>query len=143
MSYKLKRINPFWLTHPMIPTAVAIGGICGLGGFARDSKFLFLAGGVIAGAAILLAARPLVSAVMGTLGLLGGAVQFLVVPTVSAVDLSMPMRLVSVLLFGVFYMVLMDALALVVCVLYNAYAGVVGMSGVCLELEGAEEETPA
>ena len=141
MSYNLKRINPYWLTHPMIPTAVAIGGLCGLIGYARQSLLLSVVGGVVAGAAILLAARPVLSAVMGSLGLLGGCVQFLVLPT--ATDLSLAYRLVSVILFGLFYMVLMDALILVVAVLYNAYAGVVGLQGLTLEFETAEEDSAA
>jgi len=50
---------------------------------------------------------------------------------------------VSVLLLAYFYMILMDALILVIAVLYNAFAGVVGLGGVGLELEGAPDEEPA
>ncbi len=143
MSYQLKRVNPYWHTHPMVPTGVAIGLICGLIGYAMQNTLIAGAGAVVAGLSILSAARPIVSAVLGTLGLFGGAVQFLLVPNLSAAEMSLPMRLVSVLLFSVFYMILMDALILVVAVLYNAFAGVVGLGGVGLELEGVPDEEPA
>src|SRR5438105_211805 len=139
MSYQLRRINPFWLTHPMVPTAVAIGGILGLIGFATAKPWLALVGGVVAGIGILLGTKPAVSALLGTLGLFGGLVTFVVVPNANALTMSIVMRLVSALLFGAFYMVLMDALVLVVSVLYNFFAGALGLGGVTLEFEATGE----
>src|SRR5262245_40151640 len=129
MSYQLKRINPFWLTHPMIPTGVAVGAICGVIGYVTQRFPIALIGGGVAGVAVFLAARPVVSSVCGLLGLLGGMVRFVLIPDVNLVGMSPAMRLVSALLFALFYMVLMDALVLVIAVLYNLFAGVFGLGG--------------
>lgn len=141
MSYQLKRIDPFWHTHPMIPTGVAIGGICAAIGFFTQKPIVAGFGGVVAAAAILAAARPVISALLATLGLFGGVVTFVLVPNVNAATMSMPMRLAAALLFALFYMVLMDGLVLVVSVLYNLFAGTIGMGGVRLDLaEAADQE---
>ncbi len=142
MSYQLKRINPFWYTHPMIPTAVVIGGIVGLVGYKTQNLIVAGIGAVVASLAILAAARPVVSALLATLGLFGGLVTFVIVPGANVMGMSLGQRLLSVLLFALFYMVLMDALVLVVSVLYNLFAGVVGLGGLRLEFESAEEEEP-
>ncbi len=144
MSYQLRRIDPFWLTHPMVPTAVAIGGILGLIGFATGKPALAIVGGVVAGIGVLLGVKAAISALLGTLGLFGGLVTFVFVPNVNAASMGFGMRLVSAVLFAAFYMVLMDALVLVVSVLYNFFAGAVGLGGIRLELDtAAEEEEPA
>lgn len=141
MSYQLKRIDPFWHTHPMIPTGVVIGGICGAIGFATGKPIIAGLGGVVAAIAILAAAKPVVSALLATLGLFGGLVTFVFVPNVNAATMSTPMRLAAALLFALFYMVLMDGLVLVVSALYNFFAGTIGFGGVRLELaEAAEQE---
>lgn len=144
MSYQLKRINPFWHYHPMIATGVVIGGIIALIGFQTDKMILGGVGGLIAAGAILFATRPVISALLGTLGVLGGIAQFVLLPTnVNAASMSAPMRWGAAVLFGIFYMVLMDALVLVVSVLYNLFAGTIGLGGVRLELENVEDEEPA
>lgn len=140
MSYQLKRINPFWHTHPLIPVAVAIGGILGAAAYATGKTNLALVGAVVAGLGVLAGARPVVSAVLLTLGLFGGAVTFLLVPNPNTVGMSMGMRAVSTVLFAAFYMVLMDGLVLVISVLYNLFAGALGMGGIRLEFEEAAEE---
>ena len=143
MSYEVKRINPFWHTHPMIPTAVAVGAILGLVGYRMSSAIISGIGGLVAAGAILFAARPVLSALLGTLGLLGGLAQFVVIPNMNSASMSMPMRLGAAVLFGLFYMVLMDALVLVVSVLYNLFAGAIGLGGLRLELESVEDQEPA
>ncbi len=143
MSYEVKRINPFWHTHPMIPTAVAVGAILGLVGYRMSSAIISGIGGLVAAGAILFAARPVLSALLGTLGLLGGLAQFVVIPNMNSASMSMPMRLGAAVLFGLFYMVLMDALVLVVSVLYNLFAGAIGLGGLHLELESVEDQEPA
>ena len=143
MSYQLKRINPFWYTHPMIPTGVAIGGILGLVGYVTQRAALGGAGALVAGVAILAAASPALSTLFLTLGLLGGAVRFGLQPDLNAASLSPLLRWGAALAFGLFYMVLMDAVILVVAVLYNLFTGVVGLSGLRLELESVEDEEPA
>ena len=143
MSYQLKRINPFWHTHPMIPTAVAIGGILGMMGYLRQVWALTIVGGLVAGVAVLLAARPAISALLATLGILGGLVTFVIAPDLNASTFSAPWKLASILFYAVFYTVLMDAVVLVVSVIYNFFAGVIGLGGVRLEFEQLDEETPA
>ena len=141
MNYQVKRLNPYWIVHPMIPTAVAIGVICGAVGFLKEQSVIMIIGGVIASVALVAAVRPVFSALLGTLGLLGGLLTFVIVPNSGAMEMGMALRLLSALLFAAFYMVLMDALVLVVCVLYNFFSGAVGLSGLTLELgEAAETE---
>ncbi len=139
MTQQLKRIDPYWHTHPMIPTAVAIGAILGLIGYVKGASVLAVVGGVVAALAIVFAARPVLSAVLGTLGLAGGLLSFVVVPNLSAAGMTMPLKLVATLMFAVFYMVLMDALILVLSVLYNLFSDTLGLSAVRLELEAAED----
>ena len=143
MSYQLKRINPFWNTHPMIPVGVVLGGVLGLVGFTAGKPVIGGAGGVIAGLAILLATRPVVSGLLGTLGVLGGIAQFVLMPNLNSVGMGMPLRIGAAFLFGLFYMVLMDALVLVVSVLYNLFAGTIGLGGIRLELADADDEESA
>ena len=92
MSYQLKRINPFWHTHPMIPTGVAIGAILAVIGFVTGKAIIGGLGGLIVAGAILFATRPVLSALLGTLGLLGGLAQFVVLPNMNAASMSIPMR---------------------------------------------------
>lgn len=143
MAYRLKRIDPFWHTHPMIPTAVAIGGILGFVGFYLQKPMIAGLGALVAGGAIIAAARLVISALLGALGLFGGLVTFVLVPNLNAAGMSLWMRLVSTALFAIFYMVLMDALVLVIAVLYNFFSGVLGLGGLGLEFEAVEEEEPA
>lgn len=143
MSYQLKRINPFWNTHPMIPVGVVIGGILGLVGFQTGKPVVGGAGGIIAAAAILLATRPVVSGLLGTLGVLGGFAQFVFMPQLNSAGMSLPLRIGAAFLFGLFYMVLMDALVLVVSVLYNLFAGTIGLGGIRLELADSDDEETA
>lgn len=140
MSHQIRRINPFWHTHPMIAVVVVIGAVLGLAGYQKDVKALSILGAAVAGLAIVFAAKPVVSAVLGTLGVFGGLVTFVLVPNLQMAGLSMIYRLLSTLLFALFYMILMDALVLVVSVLYNLFAGTVGLGGIALELDSQAEE---
>jgi hypothetical protein len=139
MTQQVKRIDPYWHTHPMIPTGVAVGGILALIGYLKAATVLAVVGGSVAALAILFAARPVMSAVLGTLGLAGGLLSFVIVPNLSASGMSLPLKLVAALMFAIFYMVLMDALILVLAVLYNLFSDTFGMSALRLDLEAAEE----
>jgi hypothetical protein len=143
MSHQLRRIDPFWHTHPMIPTGVLIGGVCAAVGFVANKPVVGIFGGVVAGIAILAGTRPVVSALLGTLGLLGGLVSFVFVPSLNNDGMTLPMRLVSTLLFSIFYMVLMDGLVLVVAALYNFFSGVAGLGGIRLEIDNVDDVGPA
>lgn len=139
MSYQLKRIDPFWHTHPMIPTAVAIGAICAAIGWATNKNAVGILGGFVAGVAVVAATRPAITALLGTLGLFGGLVSFVIVPNLNNAGMTLPMKLISTLLFAAFYMVLMDALVLVISVLYNLFGNTIGLGGIRFELAEAED----
>lgn len=135
MSYRVKRIDPFWIKNPILPVVAIVGVLIALVGVQQAKTVVAIGGAVVGGLAIFLATRPAVSAVLGTLGLLGGIVTFLAVPSPSTLGMTMGLRLVSTLLFTVFYTVLMDGVILLVAVLYNLFAGVVGLGGFSVELE--------
>lgn len=135
MSYRVKRIDPFWIKNPILPVVAIVGVLIALVGVQQVKTAVAIGGAVIGGLAIFLSTRPAVSAVLGTLGLLGGIVTFLAVPSPSTLGMTMGLRLVSTLLFTVFYTVLMDGVVLLVAVLYNLFAGVVGLGGFSVELE--------
>ena len=112
-------------------------------GFATMKPSLAVVGGVVAGIGILLGTKPGISAMLGSLGVFGGLVTFVFVPNMNALSMGLGMRIVSAVLFGAFYMVLMDALVLVVAVLYNFYAGALGLGGFKLEFDSEEEDAAA
>lgn len=143
MSYRVKRIDPFWIKNPVLPVVAIVGVLIALVGVQQVKTAVAIGGAVVGGLAIFLATRPAVSAVLGTLGLLGGVVTFLAVPSPSTLGMTMGLRLVSTLLFAVFYTVLMDGVVLLVSVLYNLFAGVVGLGGFSVELEDEGGDTDA
>ncbi len=143
MAYQLKRVDPFWHTHPMIPTAVVIGGILGFIGYARQSMPIAVVGGAVAALALFFAARPSVSLVLATVGFLGGLVQYVVAPGLNASTLTLLEKIFSIAFYTVFYAALMDAVVLVLAVLYNFYAGAVGFGGIRVELDTVEDEPAA
>lgn len=138
MSYQVKRIDPYWMTHPMIPVLVVAGAVLALIGHQSDKGFIGIAGLVVAGVAVLLAAKPVISAVLATLGVFGGLVTFVILPQPQMVGMPLMMRFLSTLLFALLYMVLMDALVLAVAFLYNLFG--VGMKGVSIDIEEAVGE---
>jgi hypothetical protein len=135
LSYRVKRIDPFWIKNPILPVVAIIGVLIALVGVQQVKTGVAIGGAVIGGLGIFLSTRPAVSAVLGTLGLLGGIVTFLAVPSPSTLGMTMGLRLVSTLLFAVFYTVLMDGVVLLIAVLYNLFAGVAGLGGLSVELE--------
>ncbi|MBI5202235.1 MAG: hypothetical protein HY925_11655 [Elusimicrobia bacterium] len=139
MSYQVKRIDPYWMTHPMIPVLVIAGAVLALIGHQSDKAIIGIGGLVVAGIAVLLAAKPVISAVLATLGVFGGLITFVILPQPQMVGMPMMMRFLSTLLFALLYMVLMDALVLAIAFLYNLFG--VGMKGISIDLEesGSEE----
>lgn len=135
MSYRVKRIDLFWIRNPVLPVVAIVGVLIALVGVQQLKTGVAIAGAVIGGLAIFLSTRPAVSAVLATLGLLGGIVTFIAVPSPSTLGMSMGLRLVSTLLFTVFYAVLMDGVLLLVAALYNLFAGGIGLGGFSVDLE--------
>jgi hypothetical protein len=142
MGYQVRRIDPFWKAGPVVLSVAVAGALVAMFGYTRNLLVVAFPGGVVMALAVLIATKPSVSAVLGSLGLLGGLVTFVVMPSLSAQGMSIPMRLVSALFFAVLYMVLMDALALVVSALYNLAVGGLGLSGVHLDIDtGGQSES--
>jgi hypothetical protein len=135
MSYRVKRIDPYWIKNPILPVVAIIGVAGALALISRDMIYPAVAAAVVGGIAVILSTQPAVSAVLGTLGLAGGLMTFIVVPNSQNAAMAFPMRLVSTLLFTLFYTVLMDGLVLLIAVLYNLFAGGVGLGGLSLDLE--------
>ena len=135
MSYRVKRIDPYWMKNPVLPVVAVVGVLAGLALISKDMVVPAIASVVIGGVAVILSTQPAVSAVLGTLGLIGGLMTFVLVPNSQNAAMSLPMRLLSTLLFTLFYTVLMDGVVLIIAVLYNLFAGGIGLGGLSLDLE--------
>ena len=135
MSYRVKRIDPYWIKNPILPAVAILGVLAALALIAKGMVAPAVAAAAVGGAAVILSTQPAVSAVLGTLGLAGGLMTFVLVPNSSNASMALSMRLVSTLLFTLFYTVLMDGVVLLVAVLYNLFAGGVGLGGLSLDLE--------
>jgi len=135
MSYRVKRIDPYWIKQPVLPAVAVLGIGAALALISRDQTYPAVAAAVVGGAAVILSTKPAVSAVLGTLGLLGGATTFLFVPNAQNAAMSAPLKLLSTVLFTLFYTVLMDGVVLLISVLYNLFAGAIGLGGFSLDLE--------
>lgn len=134
MSYRVRRIDPYWIVNPILPV-IALASV--LGALVLINKEMVvpaICGAVVFSIAIILMTKPAVSAVMGTLGLFGGVTTFLIVPNAQNAAMTAPFKLLSTLMFTVFYAVLMDGVVLIVAALYN-FAGALGLEGLSLDLE--------
>ena len=143
MSYRVKRIDPYWIKNPILPVVAVIGLAGGLALIAKDMTVPAIFSALVGGTAVILSTNPAVSAMVGTLGLLGGLMTFVFVPNASNAAMTLPLRLLSTLLFTLFYVVLMDGVVLLVAVLYNLFSGVVGLGGLSLDLEDEGREGEA
>ncbi len=135
MSYRVKRIDPYWIKNPVLPAVAVLGIGAALVLIGRDMTYPAIGAAVIGGAAVILSTKPAVSAVLGTLGLLGGMTTFLLVPNAQNAAMSPALKLLSTILFTLFYTVLMDGVVLLISVLYNLFAGAIGLGGFSLDLE--------
>ena len=135
MSYRVKRIDPYWIKNPILPAIAIIGVLAALALISKDMVVPAIAAAVVGGIAVILSTQPAVSAVLGTLGLVGGLMTFVLVPNSSNATMALSMRLLSTLLFTLFYTVLMDGVVLLVAVLYNLFAGAIGLGGLSFDLE--------
>lgn len=136
MSYRIRRIDPYWLANPAV-IAVAIGGaVVAVFGFVRGSVAIQLVGAFMLGVGVLAATKPTISGIFGTLGLLGGVVTFILAPNPALqAGSTIFWRIISTLFFGLMYMVLMDSLVLVVGFLYNMFSETLNLGGLQMEIE--------
>lgn len=139
MSYRVKRIDPYWIKNPILPVVALVGVGAALGLVSRDMMAPAVIAATVGGLAVIASTKPAVSAVLGTLGLIGGLVTFILVPNAQNASMSVPLRLLSTVLFTLFYTILMDGVVLIIAVLYNLFAGAVGLGGLSLDLEDEGE----
>ncbi|PCI40542.1 MAG: hypothetical protein COB53_00690 [Elusimicrobia bacterium] len=145
MSYRIRRIDPFWIAHPVVIAAAVVGMLLALGGYAKNNIALSIIGGVSMAGGVLAATKPAVSGVLGSLGFFGGLITFVILPNPQLADSPLFWKLVSTLFFALLYMVLMDALVLLVSALYNFFGNSVNLGGIHLDIEEDDEavEEPA
>jgi hypothetical protein len=141
MSYRVRRIDPYWMKNPLLALLAAAGAGVAVAGMMMGKGPVAIAGAVVGGVAVFLCTKPSLSAVTGTLGLLGGIVTF-ILPNPQSAGIAPLWRVVSALFFSLFYMALMDGVLLLTAALYNLFAGVAGMGGLALDLE-EDEDAPA
>jgi len=139
VSYRIKRIDPFWIVHPGVIAVAVIGVILALIGYSKSNIAIQIVGGVLMSGGVLVATKHAVSAVLGTLGLIGGVLTFVILPNPELATTPIGWRLVSTLFFAILYMVLMDALVLVVCGLYNFFGSTLNMKDLQLDIEESDE----
>ncbi len=143
MSYRIKRIDPFWIAHPGVIAIAVLGVVLALVGYSKNNIAIQIAGGVMMSGGVLVATKHAVSAVLGALGLIGGLVTFIVLPNPELTATPLGWRLVSTGFFALLYMVLMDALVLVVCGLYNLFGGTLNLGVLEIELEESDTDAAA
>jgi hypothetical protein len=106
MSYRIKRINPYWIENPIVSGVAIVGLVVALVLVSREMIAPAIIAALIGGAAVVASTKPAVSAVLATLGLIGGLTTFVLVPSAQNALMSIPMKLLSTLLFMIFYTVL-------------------------------------
>ena len=101
MTQQVKRVDPYWHTHPMIPTGVAVGAILALIGYLKAATVAGRDGGSVAALAILFAARPVLSPSWGPSAWPGGCSASWSFPTPTR-RACRALKFVAALMFAVF-----------------------------------------
>lgn len=142
MSYRVKRIDPYWFKHPVLPLVVFIGAALALGAGFAAKPAIAIVGALLAAAGILAATRPAITGTVMLLGFLGGLVTFVISPNSSNAALSAMQKAMSVGFYTLFYAVLTEGALLLLAVVYNFFAAISPIGGLSLELEdeGGSEE---
>jgi hypothetical protein len=135
MNYRVRRIDPYWMTNPIFPVAAVAGLGAALFLSTRGMFWPTVVAGLIGGAALIVEVKPGITAVLSVFGLAASLMEYLFSPRPDVAALSLPMRIVSIVSFVFFYTALMDGAVLLICVLYNFFAGPAGLEGFSAELE--------
>ncbi|MBI3289182.1 MAG: hypothetical protein HYZ74_06665 [Elusimicrobia bacterium] len=135
MSYRVKRIDPYWFRSPILPIAVLAGTLLALGAGFASKPAVAVVGAVVAAIAILAATRPAITGTVMLLGFLGGLVTFVISPSSSNAALSAMQKAMSVAFYTLFYAVLTEGALLLLAVVYNFFAAISPQGGLTLELE--------
>jgi len=139
MSYRVRRIDPFWISHPAVISACVLGVLLAMFGYAKNSATFSIFGGVLTLGGVFLATKRTISALLATLGFIGGLITFVILPNPSLAEADLFWKLVSTLFFAVLYMTLMDALILVVSAVYNFFSHSMNWGGIHLDIEEIED----
>lgn len=132
MSWRIKRIDPFWIKHPAVQTtAVAAALATVIAGRAGSGAGVVICA-LACASAVVLATKPALSGLFAVLGFLGGAYTFFLGP---GGGLSPFMRVAATFGFSALYMVLMDGVVLSVSSVYNLFTRRLGFSGLSLSLD--------
>ncbi len=131
MSYRIKRVDPYWFKSPAVGGTAVVFGAVALYGARTGSVPALALGAFVAAVMVILATKPALSAVFAAFGLLGGVLAFL---AGSSAGMSPLLRLTATAGFGLFYAALMDIVVLGLSVIYNSFTGV-GFKGLALDLE--------
>jgi hypothetical protein len=141
MNYRVRRLDPYWLTNPVLPIVAVIGVLAALALINSGQVAASIAAASVGGVAILLMTQTGISAVMAVFGLMNALNLYIFFPrSIDIATMSPLMRGVSTVVFTVVFTVLMDGIILFVSVLYNLFAGVVGLGGLSIELEAGTED---
>jgi hypothetical protein len=130
VSYRIKRIDPFWIKAPIVPGLAIAAATAALAAAQSGRTPVAAAAACACGVAVFLATKPALSGVFAVFGLLGGVVTFLASPSPG---LSPLMRVAATAAFGLFYMTLMDGVVLAVSAIYNLFSRS-GLRGLSLDL---------
>ncbi len=65
MSYRIKRIDPFWIAHPGVIAIAVLGVVLALVGYSKNNIAIQIVGGVMMSGGVLVATKHAVSAVLG------------------------------------------------------------------------------
>jgi len=76
-----------------------------------------------------------VPVVVFAFALLGGVATFMIIPNPQIMPMNMGLKLLSIGLFALMYVVIFSAVLVFMAFLYNILTGVVGMRGVAFDLE--------
>ena len=139
MSYRVKRIDPYWFKHPILPVAVLLGVMLALGAGFANKPAVAIVGALIAAVSILISTRPAITGTAMLLGFLGGLVTFVISPNSSNAALTAMQKAMSVGFYTLFYAVLTEGALLLLAVVYNFFAAISAHGGLSLELEDEGE----
>jgi hypothetical protein len=137
MSYRVRRIDPYWFNHPAIPVAIIAGSaIAAFGGYS-DKPALAIPGVAISAIGIVLGTRPAITSTMFMLGFLGGLTTFVLFPGAQNAGLPLIQKIMSTAFYSLFYAILTAGALLLLSVVYNFFAALGTLGGLSLELEDA------
>lgn len=140
MSYRVKRIDPYWFTNPALPVVILAGvALAAFGGYSGKAPVAII-GVVLAAAGIVAATRPAITATMFMLGFLGGLSTFVVFPGGQNAGLPVFQKIMSTAFYSLFYAVLTAGALLLLSVVYNFFAAISSLGGLSLELEDESGE---